>query len=176
MPAQEGELFIKSFDYVMEGLGNRVRLGKLKFLYRDPVWFESIRIVHAFVEKHIDKALEAEHNRKVSGQSNEIENRRYILLNEMVKQTQDKLDLRSQILAVFMPSRDTTAFLVSNVFHVLARRPESWAKLRKEVLSFASQPLAFEVLKSMKYLQWIVNESTYQAHKFISPKLISRTT
>ncbi len=176
MPAQEGELFIKSFDYVMEGLGNRVRLGKLKFLYRDPVWFESIRIVHAFVEKHIDKALEAEHNRKVSGQSNEIENRRYILLNEMVKQTQDKLDLRSQILAVFMPSRDTTAFLVSNVFHVLARRPESWAKLRKEVLSFASQPLAFEVLKSMKYLQWIINESTYQAHNFISPKLISRTT
>ena len=96
MPAEEGELFIKSFDYVMKGLGNRVRLGLFKFLYRDPMWFESIRIVHSFVDKHIDNALEAERDRKTSHQSSEEgRKRRYILLNEMVKQTQDKLDLRS---------------------------------------------------------------------------------
>lgn len=147
----------------MEGLGNRVRLGRLKFLYRDPLWFESIRIVHAFVEKHIDRALETERIRKTSGQVEPAEGRRYLLLNEMAKQTQDKLDLRSQILAVFMPSRDTTAFLVSNVFHALSRNTRIWKKLRKEILSFGPQPLTFELLKSMKYLQWVINEGTYQA-------------
>ena len=171
MPAEDGELFIRSFDYVMEGLGNRVRLGRLKFLYRDPVWFESIRNVHAFVEKNIDNALETERLRKINGPLEPVENPRYILLNEMVKQTQDKLDLRSQILAVFMPSRDTTAFLVSNVFHALARKPDIWAKLRKETLSFGPQSLTFELLKSMRYLQWVINESTYQFGGSFSPKL-----
>ena len=164
MPAEEGEFFIKSFDYVMEGLGDRVRLGRLKFLYRDPVWFESIRIVHKFVENHIDNALKAEQNRKENGQAEESEHQRYILLDEMVKETQDKLDLRSQILAVFMPSRDTTAFLVSNIIHALARTPESWSQLRTEVLSLGSRSLTFEALKSMKYLQWVMNESKYKSY------------
>ena len=168
MPAEEGEHFIKSFDYVMEGLGNRVRLGRLKFLYRDPVWFESIRVVHRFVEKHIEKAVESEGNSK-SGQSEDVGAHRYILLNEMAKQTQDKLDLRSQILAVFMPSRDTTAFLVSNAIHALARKPESWTSIRQEALALGSQSLTFEVLKSMKFLQWVINESASRAYP--SPSL-----
>lgn len=124
----------------------------------------------------MDNALETERLRKISGQLEPVENRRYLLLNEMVKQTQDKLDLRSQILAVFMPSRDTTAFLVSNVFHVLARKPYIWAKLRKEIFSFEAQPLTFELLKSMRYLQWVINESTYQARGNFRPKLIQCIT
>ncbi|KAF4630119.1 hypothetical protein G7Y89_g8022 [Cudoniella acicularis] len=159
LPAEEGELFIKSFDYVMEGLGNRVRLGPLKFLYRDPLWFESIRIVHAFVEKHIDVAIEVEKHRKINGSTEREANNRYILLNEMAKQTQDKLDLRSQILAVFMPSRDTTAFLVANIFHALARNPAIWKRLRTEFMAVGNQTLTFELLKSIKYLQWVINES-----------------
>ena len=163
VPAEDGELFIGSFDYVMDGLGNRVRLGKLKFLYRDPVWFQSVDIVHRFVEKHIDTALEAYRSGKLS--DNQLQedrsSRRCILLQQMVKQTQDKLDLRSQILAVFMPSRDTTAALVSNAFHALARSPDRWKRLRKEVLNAGSEQLSFELLKSMKYLQWVINESTY---------------
>lgn len=156
LPDEEGELFIKSWDYVMIGFGTRVRMGKLKFLYRDPAWFEAIRIVHAFVEKHIDKALEIEKQRQIED-SNPDE--RYILLHEMVKQTQDKLDLRSQILAVFMPSRDTTAVLVANIFHALARHPTVWTKLRGEVMAIGDQPITFELLKSIKYLQWVLNES-----------------
>jgi len=143
----------------MEGLGNRVRLGRLKFLYRDPLWFESIRIVHEFVDKHIEVALEREKQRKRGDHTENESNHRYILLDEMVKQTQDRLDLRSQILAVFMPSRDTTAFLVANIFHALARNPNIWARLRKEVMAVGNKPLTFELLKSIKYLQWVINES-----------------
>ena len=146
----------------MEGLGNRVRLGRLKFLYRDPKWYESVRIVHRFVDKHIDAAIETEHINKDLPKSEAIigkDHRRYILLNEMAKQTNDRLSLRSQILAVFMPSRDTTAFLVSNVFHALARNTKTWNKLRQEVLK-ASLPLTFAALKSINHLQWVINEST----------------
>lgn len=76
----------------MQGLGKRVRLGPLKFLYRDPLWFESIRIVHAFVEKRIDEAVEGAKQRKIDRPTEYEPNHRYILLDEMVKQTQDKLE------------------------------------------------------------------------------------
>jgi len=115
--------------------------------------------VHTYVEKQIDKALEREKQRKILGQAEDESRERYILLQEMVKQTQDKLDLRSQIISVFMPSRDTTAFLVSNAFHALARNRNIWEKLRKEVIAVGNQPLTFELLKSIKYLQWIINET-----------------
>lgn len=83
---------------------------------------------------------------------------RYVLFDEVAKQTQDKLDLSSQIQSVFMPGRNSTAHALSNVFHVLARRPNVYEKLRKEVLQYENGELTFELLKSMKYLQWILNE------------------
>lgn len=159
LPAEEGELFIQAFDYAIEGLGQRVRLGPLKFLYRNPKWYQSIGTVHAFVEQQIDEALEVEKRRKRSGITEYKPDHRYVLLHEMVKSTDDKLDLRSQILAVFMPSRETTSSLITNVFHALARNPDVWAKLRKEVLALGDEPLTFELLKATKYLQWVINET-----------------
>ena len=154
--------FIKSFDYAMIGLGRRIRLWRLRFLHRDAKWYEAIRFVHAQVDRYIDKAIRRQRQEKkgLSGTLDVIEKPqdRYILLNEMAKQTQDKEDLRSQILSVFMPGRDSTGYALSNVFHVLARRPDVYRKLREEAESVGNVPLTFEVLKSMKYTQWVINE------------------
>lgn len=151
--------FIKAFDYCLYGLGARVRLGPLRFLHRDQKWLESIQVVHKQVDQYIDKAIEYVQSEKSDlGNLDETMPDRYILLNEMAKQTQDKLDLRSQILTVFMPGRDSTAHALSNVLHVLARKPDVYEKLREEVLQLGDDELTFETLKSMKYLQWILNE------------------
>lgn len=148
----------------MIGLGRRVRLGILKFLYWDKKWLEAIRVVHEQVEQWIDRAFEqlpAEKNPESDGEKSGDEvPKRYILLHEMAKQTRDKDDLRSQILAVFMPGRDSTGYALSNVIHVLARRPDIYEKLREEVSSVDGQSLTFESLKSMKYTQWVINEGT----------------
>ena len=71
-----------------------------------------------------------------------------------------------------MPSRDTTTFLVSNVIHALARRPESWKRLHQETLALGSQPLTFKVLNLMKFLQWIINESVFRTYPSLSLRLI----
>ena len=158
----DSDLFIRSFDYAMIGLGRRVRLGILKFLYWDKKWYESTRIVHEQVEKYIDGAIAQQQQGEKSMADLEKSDmkvpERYILLNEMAKQTQDRDDLRSQILAVFMPGRDSTGYALSNVIHILARRPEIYQKLREEVMSVGHEPLTFELLKSMKYTQWVINE------------------
>lgn len=40
---------------------------------------------------------------------------------------------------VFFPARDTAGTLTSNIIFMLARYPEVWAKLRKEVLDIGVQ-------------------------------------
>ena len=151
----------------MVGFGKNVRMGKLRIFNYDKKWLEAIQIVHQYVERFIDQALAAT-SAKDGENGDDLINgpinnggKRYILLHEMAKMTQNKGELRSQILAVFMPSRDTTAWLVSNVFHVLARRPDIWARLRRTVAEAVDggKPLSFELLKSIKYLQWVINES-----------------
>ena len=164
----DSDLFIKSFDYAMIGLGRRVRLGVLRWFYWDKKWYESIRIVHEQVDRYVDKAIEQQQQEKAKLARGDICEQdtpdRYILLNEMAKQTQDRDDLRSQILAVFMPGRDSTGYALSNVLHTLARKPEIYQKLREEVLAVGDTPLTFEVLKSMKYTQWVINEGMLGEH------------
>lgn len=73
----------------MIGLGRRVRLGILKFLYWDKKWHEAIRIVHEQVEGYIDKAIQQNQQEKETRASTENSaddaHERYILLNEMAK-------------------------------------------------------------------------------------------
>ena len=124
------------------------------FLHRDPKWYSSVATVHDKIDRYISNAFaQIAHDKDAQPQ-------RYVLLHEMAKQTRDRLDLRSQILAVFMPGRDSTGFALSNVFHVLARRPDIYARLRQEVLSQAPEgtQLTFEKLKGLKYVTWVINE------------------
>jgi len=59
---------------------------------------------------------------------------------------------------VYFPARDTAYVGISDVFFQLARHPEVWQRLRAEVLTI-SQPLSFEYLKSLKYVQSVISES-----------------
>ena len=155
-------LFIKSFDHAMIGFGKLVRFGRLKFRNFDKKWHGAIRIVYNQFDKDIDKAIKHQRQEK-RAQYDDLSSDgktpdQYILPDEMAKQIQNKEHLRSQILAVFMPDRDSIGRALSNVIHVLAQRPEIYQKLREEVLSFQDEPLTFEVLKSMQYTQWVIIE------------------
>jgi cytochrome P450 monooxygenase len=64
------------------------------------------------------------------------------------------------MLLLFVPNNDTTSIFISNVFWNLARFPEVYAKVREEVLSIGEDaPLTYEALRSMKYLDAVLNES-----------------
>ena len=43
---------------IMAGLRIRLQMTKLLFLHRDKSWFDAVKRVHAFLDKHIDKVLE----------------------------------------------------------------------------------------------------------------------
>lgn len=76
--------------------------------------------------------------------------------------TSDRKVLRDQLVNTLLAGRDTTAATLSWLFYELAYHPEVYSKLRKEVLDIlgADGKPTYENLKSMKYLQYCLNEGT----------------
>ena len=77
----------------------------------------------------------------------------------MAKETRDPIDLRYQILSVFLPARDTTSILVGNALFHLARNPKLWLDLRTTALSLGTKALTFEVLKSLVQFKYVILET-----------------
>ena len=73
---------------------------------------------------------------------------------------EDRERLRSEMLLLFLPNNDTTSIFISNVFWNMARHPEVYRKVREEVLAVGEDtPLTYETLRTMKYLDAVLNES-----------------
>lgn len=146
----------------MRGIRVRLTMSKLMFLHRDPVWMENVKIVRDFVDERIDASLTQLQDVKSGKRTSCTENQpdgRTDLLWDMVQQLQDKEALRGQIMAVFIPSNDTTSILISNAIYALARHPHVYQTLREEVLALGDQEITFEKLRGLRYLRYVINES-----------------
>jgi cytochrome P450 len=145
---------------VQRGLRVRIQMAKFLFLHRDKGWFDTVARVHKVLDKHIDRAyeqLKAEKNGEVA-KNPHGEPRTDFLWTIARQMPNDKKALRSQLVGVFFPSSETTSILISNAIWALARHPRVVEKLRKEILSYGDAPLTWEVLRSMTYLRYVVNE------------------
>ncbi|KAF4635042.1 hypothetical protein G7Y89_g3059 [Cudoniella acicularis] len=156
-PHFETDEFMQAFDRSLLGLALLLITGPFRWpLYLDPYWKKAYTKVHAFVDKHVERALE-----KKSRPEKEIPgSKRYVLLEEMTKTTQDPYDLRMQILNVFFPARDTAAIAFADAIFELARHPLEWTKLRTEVSKIEpDQALTFQFLHSLKFTKAIIEET-----------------
>lgn len=157
--------FDKAFNEPLAGVGRRRRAGMLQFRYMfDKKWKKSYEKVHAFVDNHVQRTLTETAPTDFSTVSKTVHldkktPHRYSLLQEMAREIRDPIKLRSQILNVFPPARDTTSIAVSNTLFHLARNPKVWTDFRSVTLSLGSQPLTFEVLKSLTLFRYVVFET-----------------
>ena len=156
----KAEEFLESFNTAQYGVGQRMRLGKLRFLYQGRRWLEACMSVHKFIDRYVVRAVNnGSYEREKTLKPIDQQPKHYILLNEMAKVTKDEIDLRYQILNVFLAGHESTAIALSSIFFHLARNPTAWQKLRSEVTAIGSATLTFESLKSMQYLRYIISES-----------------
>jgi cytochrome P450 len=155
----EEDHFQQAYDFAQSRLANRGRLGKLIRLYRDKEFDAACKTVHRFVDKIIFRSLEKLHPRdaekSIDGNG---QPERYVFLTEMLKSTTDPKQLRDELLNILLAGRDTTASLLSNTFHVLARRPDIWKKLKAEVDGLRGMKPDYETLRNMKYIKYLLNE------------------
>ncbi len=141
--APMAEEFLQSLDESLMGWNKRRQAGILSFRYIfDKTWPKAYSRLYSFIDAHVHRALD------FTSRSTETEkvqaptptDRRYVLLYELAKQIRDPVALRFELINVFLPSRDTTAALLSNVFFQLARHPSYWTQLRESALSLPYDP------------------------------------
>ena len=152
--------FLDAFSQALLGAGRRAQAGKLRFIFMfdNTKWKNSCRVVHAFIDKHVARAL-AETKPGTDAEDSLPTRPRYVLIREMAKEIRDPIELRFQIINVFFPARDSTGIALSNALFNLARNPEVWTELREQALALGDQPLTFEVLKSLPLFKYVLFES-----------------
>ena len=151
------------------GAERRFRLGIFADVIPQPAFYRSVNKVHAYMEAHVDKAIEQRRVSKETQQDDIKSDNRYIFLNELAKLTGDRLVLRDQLLGIFVAGRDTTAALLSNLFFVLARNAQAYKKLHDEISSLKGRKPTLDDVKGLKYLNWCLNESQYHESDLIGP-------
>jgi cytochrome P450 len=134
---------------------HNIHLGSLARLNYNPKANRAQKRAFAYIDRFVDRALAL---RNSSKDPKAGERSQYIFLNELAKETDDREELRDQILNVLLAGRDTTASLLSNMFWELARHPEIYNKLREEVSGLGGREPTYEELKNMKYLRFCLNE------------------
>ena len=148
-PSRDAQTFWQMYSYAQAGVGKRLQLPRWNLFTRDKKFWESCAVARGFVKLQVDKAL----------LYSEKESERAVLAYGLSKVTQDRDDIRNQLLNVFLPAHDATAVVLTNVFFNLARHHGVWDKLRREILDIHSEQLTFERLKSLTYLQYVIKET-----------------
>lgn len=162
----EQQLFGQAFDFAQTELNLRVRLGPFVCLYRNREFDHACIRVHNFIDKFVAKALEFRRTNLGNGKTSEGKRtEKYIFMHELALATNDPIQIRSELLNILLAGRDTTAGLLSNTFHVLARRPDIWAKLKEDVDSLEGKKPDYETLRNLKYLRNVLNECKFSRSK-----------
>jgi cytochrome P450 len=111
--------FLGTYNYGQRGVGMRMQLPRWNIFTRDKKFWDSCKIASDFVNKYVEKALA--HAASTSSDCKE----KYILAYELAKETKDRVDIRNQLLNIFLPGHDATAVVLTNIFFLLARYPLS---------------------------------------------------
>jgi len=167
--------FAQDFNKSQDGLAIRSRLGPLMFIHRDKPFSKATIEARHFVDRFVQKAIDYQDPYNAEATTKDAD-QPYVFLYELSKQKLDKKMLTDQLLNILLAGRDTTASLLSITFFILARRPDVWTKLRAEVLTLEGRKPSFEVLKSMTYLTWILNESKSSTSMDLKWSSIQRRT
>jgi cytochrome P450 len=152
-PEEEALNFLDAFHYAQGAIGKRTQLPYLTVFTTDKEFKESCATARNFVDEYINRAC-------IRLAQSKDEDQKYILVDELLKQSITGKELRSQLLNVFLAAHDTTAVLMTNTFFNLARNPEFYQQLRAEVLQAHDVPKHFHELKRFKYLHNVVTETS----------------
>lgn len=159
--------FTAAFEAAVGGIAQKAAFGGLKWLCRPAGFDQAVKDCHIFIDYYVKLALE-QHRSKANHEKDpekaDLGDRKYIFLEELATQTQDPLEIRSQLITMLLAGRDTTASLLGFLFASLARRPDLYARLRAAILADfgtynSGKEISFTSLKACTYLQHALAET-----------------
>lgn len=152
----EPRRFADAFNRTQRTIANDFALGPFTIFSSRGTFNQDCKLLRGFVDNYVRKALILRDtaNKSCPKQSDE----RYVILYDLVKRTENPVQLRSEILGLLVAGRDTAASLLSNLWFTLSRRQDVWRRLRAENCSLKGEKPDLGSLKEMKYLQACLNE------------------
>lgn len=159
--------FSRHFDTAQVHAARRFRHGKLYWLHNPKEFRDSVKVMQEFIAPYVQMAVEkgsSAEKQSAEKEPAEKDAGRYIFLDELATRTRDPEELRAQLLNILLAGRDTTASLLSWLFHELLRHPDVFDKLRSAVISsFGTyddpRALTFANLKDCQLLRHCLNET-----------------
>lgn len=151
--AYEGML-ATNVDDALEAVFTAAKYGPLRYFYQSngPAAAKAARKA---MDGFVKEAISAQSKTEETGDANGG----YILLHELIRQTQDPTRILDECMNVLVAGRDTTASLLSLLWFQLARRPDIWEKLQGEVDELNGDLPTYQRLRDMKYLKYCTNET-----------------
>lgn len=153
--------FAAAFSKCQEELARRARLGRLADWNISQDFLDACSVAQKYVDNYVVSALHRHRNGAEKGEVGAAPRERYIFLNELAKVVDDPVAIRDHLLNVLLPARDSTSTLLANAFFAMAKGQRVMRKLYEEVRDLNGLHPTFEMLKGMKYLKWVMNESEY---------------
>ncbi|KAG5978731.1 hypothetical protein E4U55_006015 [Claviceps digitariae] len=156
----QGDDLLAACYQSLAGLSKRRHATNKLGLFFDASFHENVNKVHAFVDRQVSRALSAADARHASaGRLVDKESKRYVLLDEAAKQIRDPVELRYEMMNVFLPAFESISVVFANALFHIARNPCIWMDLRQQAMALGDQPLTFELLKSLSSFRHVMLES-----------------
>ena len=152
-----GAVFTECIDVATDWVSSMSTLGKWYKIAPARKFKRSRAKIYEMVDWYVEKALER------VGEKRSISSR-FVVLDELVKLTHDKLWLRNETLGLLTGGRSTTAALLGWLFFYLARNPPTYQTLRRAILEeFGTASQARQItasqLRACHYLRICIQEA-----------------
>ena len=165
-PSFDGDViskFTAAFDRGLRNVTVDFGLGPFtKFISHSPMQVRKDRkFLESFIDHYIHNALAQKAASSSDGKTSSGSSS--LFLDELLQRTSDPIEIRAELMFVMVAARDSTACLLSNLWFILAQRPDIFAKLRREVTSVfpLGEKLDLARLERLPYLKCCINECTF---------------
>lgn len=149
-----------NFDQGKRWIEERGAFYKWYWLMSSKNFNHRCREIHKLVDWFVQKRLQG--GEKPRNSEGEDGRKKFILLDELAKETQDPLELRNESLSLLFAGRDTVGALLGWVFYFLARHERVFKKLRSIILETfgpsTTGEISFAQLKACQYMHHMINE------------------
>ncbi|KAG4441990.1 hypothetical protein IFR05_002516 [Cadophora sp. M221] len=161
----DAQAFGEAFDIGNVGLAARAKFTPYPHLCIPTGWKKAIKTCNQYVDTIVAEHLR-KRQEKIEKDVESDEKEGYVFLEALANETQDPIELRSQILHLLLAGRDTTASLIGWLLFELVRDQARFKKLRDAIIedfgTYAEcdlESVTFAKIKACKYLQYCLNEA-----------------
>jgi len=122
-----------------------------------------IKLFHNWVDQYVNQAIDEHTSKSSEKPGNSDAEEKHSFLQKLVKETDDAVRIRNELISLLMAGRDTTASALSSLFFILAKRPDVVTKLQVEVAQLGGERPGFLRLKQMHYFQHTIQECSLRS-------------